>query len=44
MATAPPVGPEVAGGILTFVILMFILLVPYLIILMLTTDFVVPPS
>ncbi|GAB7015359.1 DUF7544 domain-containing protein [Methanogenium cariaci] len=41
VATAP-VGPEVAGGILTFVILMFILLVPYLIILMLTTDFVVP--
>lgn len=35
------VDPALAG-ILTFAILMFILLIPYLIILMLTTDFVVP--
>ncbi|MDE4909002.1 hypothetical protein L0665_10320 [Methanogenium marinum] len=34
--------PALAGTILIFAILMFILLVPYLIILMLTTDFVVP--
>ena len=35
-------GPAVAGRILTFAILMFIILIPYFIILMLTTDFVVP--
>lgn len=34
--------PVLAGTILTFAILMFILLIPNLIILMLTTDFVVP--
>ena len=41
MSTINP-DPALAGNILIFAILMFILLIPYLIILMLTTDFIVP--
>ena len=42
LAATAGVGPAFTGRILTYTLLIFILLIPYLIILMLTTDFVVP--
>jgi hypothetical protein len=42
LAGTTPQNPAFAGSVLTFALAMIILLIPYLIILMLTTDFVVP--